>query len=394
VKAPVISFALVAACALHAGTPKLPGIGARMQACVAADEISGAVTLVATREGVVHLEATGLADIAAKRPMRPDTLFWIASMTKPITAAAVLMLQDEGKLSLDDPVAKFIPGFAGLRTPSGKPANLTLRLLLSHTSGMGEADQAKALAARTLSDFIPLFLASPMLAEPGARWRYCQSGINTAARIVEIVGGKSLSDFYQQRIFGPLGMKDTTFYPTSEQLARLARPYERDKYTGRLRPAPTGEIDGRQISSHDRPALGNGGLFSTASDYGRFCQMLLNGGTLDGRRYLKPETVKLMDTVQTGGLPAGFIPGSAWGVGVGIVRKPQGAAAMLSPGTFGHGGADGTQAWIDPVKGALYVLMVQRTNFSISVHDGDDSHVRRDFQQAAVDALANKVRPE
>src|SRR5580704_11020778 len=208
---------LFAGCA----SPKLPGVGAALQAAVDAREVSGAVTVVVTKNKVLHLETTGLADIAAEKPMRPDTLFWIASMTKPITAVSILMLQDEGKLNVADPIAKYIPEFAGLKTPAGQPANLTIAQALTHTSGLGEADSKAAHNAHTLADLIPLYLAAPMQYEPGAKWKYTQSGINTAARIVEVVSGMSFDAFVQQHILDPLGMKHTTFYPANMPSADL-----------------------------------------------------------------------------------------------------------------------------------------------------------------------------
>jgi CubicO group peptidase (beta-lactamase class C family) len=141
------------------------------------------------------------------------------------------------------------------------------------------------------------------------------------------------------------------------------------------------------LASHNRPPLATSGLYSTAGDYARLCQMLLNGGELNGRRYLKPDAVKLFSTPRTGDLKAGFVPGSAWSLASGVVTEPQGVTAMLSIGTYGHGGAYGTQAWIDPVKGVAYLLMIQRTGFG----NGDDSDVRRDFQQAAADALRQRA---
>ena len=184
------------------------------------------MTLVADKDKTLSLEAVGYADLAAKKPMQVDNLFWIASMTKPITATAVLMLQDEGKLSVDDPVAKYLPELANLKTPSGKPAGLTLRHLLTHTSGMAEATPQESRAARTLADLIPHFAEKPLQFEPGTRWQYCQSGINSLGRIVEVVSGQSLPEFLQKRLFDPLGMKDTTFYPTQEQIGRLAKSYK------------------------------------------------------------------------------------------------------------------------------------------------------------------------
>ena len=194
----------------------LSAIGERLRPLIDDHEIAGATTLVATRDGVVYLESIGKADIAHDKPMQPDTIFWIASMTKPITATAVLMLQDEGKLSVDDPVEKHLPEFKDLKTADGKPARLTIRHLLTHTSGMGEVAPAQASEIKNLAGLIPLHVAKPLAFEPGTKWVYCQSGINTAARIVEVVSGKPFEEFLEQRLFGPLGMKDTTFYLTED----------------------------------------------------------------------------------------------------------------------------------------------------------------------------------
>ncbi len=376
----------------------LPGVGAAMQEMVAKNEIAGAVTVVVAKDKVLHLESTGLADVAAKRAMTADTLFWIASMTKPITGTAVLMLQDEGKLNVGDPVAKYLPEFANLKTPSGKPANLTITQILTHTSGLGEAggpgakEAKEAKEAKALAELVPLWLAAPMQFEPGAKWSYCQSGINAAARIVEVVSGMSFDAFLQQRIFDPLGMKDTTFYPTEVQRARLVTAYAKNKDSGELDAVPPRA----DFGTRDRPPQGNGGLFSTAPDYARFCQMLLAGGTFGGRRYLSADALKFLSTPQSGDLPVGFFQNDTygqhgtkygWGLGTCILRTPhEGVAAMLSPGSYGHGGAWGTQAWIDPVRGVAYVLMVQRANFPNS----DASDVRRAFQQAAADALGKR----
>jgi CubicO group peptidase (beta-lactamase class C family) len=375
-----------------AATPKLPGIGAAMQEMVTKNEIAGAVTVVISKAKVLHLESTGFADVGSKRPMTPDTLFWVASMTKPITGTAILMLQDEGKLNVADPVAKYLPEFAHLKTPSGKPADLTLTQILTHTSGLGEAGGPAAQNAKTLADLVPLWLAAPMQYEPGEKWRYTQSGINAAARIVEVVSGMTFDAFLQKRLFDPLGMKHTTFYLTDEQRAQLVTAYAKHKDTGVLEPVPPRA----EFGPRDRPPQGNGGLYSTEPDYARFCQMLLNGGTLEGHRYLTSASMKFLTVPQTGDLPTGFFQSDTfgnrgrnygWGLGTCILRTPHdGVAAMLSPGSYGHGGAWGTQAWIDPVKGAAYVLMVQRSNFPNS----DASDVRRDFQQAAVKALAKK----
>ena len=390
---PIRIAALVLAATLTASAQgaKLPGIGAAMQEMVARQEIAGAVTAVVSKDRVLHLEATGSADLATKRPMTPDTLFWIASMTKPVTGVAILMLADEGKLKVTDPVARFLPGFADLKTPSGKPANLSITQILTHTSGLGEAAGPAAQQARTLADLEKIWLATPMQYEPGERWKYTQSGINAASRIVEVISGKTFDVFVQERIFDPLGMKDTTFYPTDAQRARLVTAYARNKETGALEVVPPRA----DFGPRNRPPQGNGGLYSTAPDYARFCRMLLNGGTLEGRRYLSPAAMKLLTEPLTGDLPTGFFQGDdrgnrganyGWGLSTSILKTPHdGVASMLSPGTYGHGGAWGTQAWIDPVKGVAYVLMIQRSGLPNS----DGSEIRRAFQQAAAAALTN-----
>lgn len=390
-KLPIIAASLAAATVSSAlaEPPRLPGVGDAMQAMIAKNEIAGAITVVVTKDRTVHFETTGLANVAEKRPLAADSLFWIASMTKPVTGVAILMLQDEGKLSVTDPVAKYLPEFADLKTPSGKPANLTIAQILTHTSGLGEAGGDAARQARTLADLVPLWLAAPMQFEPGAKWQYCQSGINAAGRIVEVLSGMSFDVFLQKRLFDPLGMTNTTFYLTAEQRARLTTAYAKNKDTGALEPVPPRP----EFGPRGRPPQGNGGLYSTAPDYARFCQMLLNGGTLAGRHYLSAAALKFLATPQTGEMPTGFFQNDTWGnrglnygwgLGTCVLRTPhEGVAEMLSPGSYGHGGAWGTQAWIDPGKGVAYVLMVQRANFPNS----DASEVRREFQKAAATAL-------
>ncbi len=358
--------------------PVIAGIHERMQQCVADREVAGAVTLVATPERIVHLGATGQADIDAGKTMAPDAIFWIASMTKPVLAALLLMLQDEGKLDVEDPVEKYLPEFKKLETKDGKSARVTIRHLLTHTSGLGEISAEEARSIRDLAGVIPLYVSKPVAFEPGTKWVYCQSSINTGARIVEVLSGMPLDQFAEKRLFAPLGMKDTTFYLSAAQLPRLARSYRRTE-KGTLEATEITFLNGHSPTSRDRFPAANGGLFSTALDYVRFCQLLLNDGEYAGKRYLKAETVKQMTTIQTGDLKTGFTPGNGWGLGCCVVREPQGITAMLSPGSYGHGGAYGTQAWIDPEKKRIYLLMVQRANFANS----DASEVRRAFQEAA-----------
>jgi CubicO group peptidase (beta-lactamase class C family) len=357
---------------LHARLP------AAIQPFVDRHEVAGAVTLVANRAGVIDVEAFGQADIAASTPMKPDAIFWIASMTKPVTASAILMLQDQGKLNVDDPIAKYLPELAQIKTKDGTLANLTIRHLITHTSGMEEATPEEAASSKTLPELIPHYADKPVDFPPGSKWSYCQSGINTLGRIIEVVSGQSYPEFVQANFFDPLQMKDTTFYPTDEQAKRIVTSYER-KADGTLVTAKVPILHGREVISHDRYPAPNGGLFSTAGDYAQFARMLLNSGTLDGHRYLSPEAVKQMTSIQTGDLQTGFTPGNGWGLGVCVIRQPQGITSPLSPGTFGHGGAFGTQVWIDPTKDQIDLLMIQRSNLPNS----DASDIRQAFQDAA-----------
>ncbi len=389
----IVSLLLSGSAALSA-QPKLPGVGAAMDSHIAQNEIAGSVTVVATKDKILHLEANGLADVATKKPMPADAIFWIASMTKPVTGVAILMLQEQGKLHVSDPVAKYIPEFANLKTPSGQPANLTIAQVLTHVSGLGEAPQDAARDARTLSDLVAIYLSQPMQYEPGATWRYNQAGINTAGRIVEVVSGLPFEDYLAKNLFEPLGMKDTTFYPMGAQLERMPTPYRKDDATGELVAVP----QRRGFGSRDFPPLANGGLCSTATDYARFAQMLLNGGSLNGKKFLSAETLKFLNTPQTpADMPTGFFQNErwgnrgknyGWGIGTCVLKEPhEGVAEVLSPGSYGHGGAWGTQAWIDPVKGVAYIMLVARANHPNS----DGSDFRRAFQKAAASALQKRM---
>jgi CubicO group peptidase (beta-lactamase class C family) len=360
-------------------TVSLDSIPARMHDMIVANEVPGVVTVVATRGSVLRINAQGWADPEHKSFMRVDSIFWIASMSKPITAIAVLMLMEEGKLSLDDPIAKYVAELAVLKTADGKTPRITLRHLLTHTSGMGEATDEETKAARTLSDLIPAFASKPLAFEPGSKWQYSQSGILTLGRIIEIVSGFPFEAFLRKRIFDPLGMKDTTFYLSEAQMPRWVIPARREGE--QLVPAEIALLYGHPPTWRGHYPASNGGLFSTAPDYTRLAQMLLNGGVLDGRHYLTAESVRMMSTVQTGDLVTGFTTGNGWGLGVCIVRQPQGVTAMLSPGTFGHGGGYGTQFWIDTKRGVALIMMIQRSNFK----NADESPVKLAFQKAALE---------
>lgn len=363
-------------------TPALPGIAAAITPDISFDAIPGAVTYVATRDGVAHLQAHGYDDLLGKKSMRTDNIFRIASMTKIVTATAVMILHDEGKLDIDNPAAKYIPELAALRTPSGKPAVITIRQMLAHTSGMGGLGKEENKIQRTLAEFVPIYAKLKMRAEPGAEWKYNRVGMNLSARIVERISGMSFDQFIQKRIFDPLEMPDTAFNQPPEKRARIVNAF----YTH----AVTGKLAARKYSPDKvQMVAGDGGLTTTAADFGRLCRMLLNEGELDGARLMRPETVRLMRAPETGDLKAGFSPGHAWAAGVGVVMEPRddNGAAALSPGSFGHVGAYGTQAWIDPVKGAVYIIFIQNNTLPGNL---DDSPIRKHFQQAARDALATK----
>jgi len=372
----ILSTASIAWFALTAlALPTLPGVGAAMQAVVDRREIAGAVTLVTTKDKIVHLEATGFADIASEKPMQTDTLFWLASTTKPFTGVAILMLQDEGRLNIADPVATYIPGFAKLKTPSGKPANITIGQLLTHTSGLETTERSAYAATNNLAGLIDGILAMPMQFEPGEDWKYSSAGFDVAGRIVEIVSGKSFDVFLQERLFDPLAMKDTTFYPGEAQQKRLATGYLKSRKTGLLRVQAL-PFDATVLKN--LPPVPAGGLFSTAGDLARFCQMLLNRGMLDGKRYLSETSYYALTTIQTGDLPNHAL---GWGLGVYVVRTPhEVVSAGLSAGTFGHEGAWGTHLIVDPVKGLAYVMLVQRSNLP----DNFANEPIRAFLQAAV----------
>ena len=394
---PLARFALLGLLAASVLSPaparaqdKFSAIPVRMQEFVNQGEISGAVTLVATKEDVLHLGAVGQSDLATGRKMKTDDLFWIASMTKPMTAVAAGMLVDDGKLKFDDPVEKYLPEFRNLQVvqeqagsqvlvPAMRP--ITLRDLLTHTSGMGE--YVTTNPHWTLAEMGKSIAREPLKFQPGTRWSYSTAGIDTVGRVVEVAGGMPFARFMQQRLFRPLEMKNTTFWLTPAQLKRFATNYQRNEQTGKLEPATIYYMYGGAVTDQARPPLGGSGLFSTAEDVAKFYQMLLGGGAYGGSRILKYETVSELTRTQTGQLKAGFLPGTVWGLGFCLVRKPEGVTAVLSRGTFGHGGAHGTQSWMDPQRGFIYIMMIQRAGLPNS----DGSEMRRVFQETAAAAV-------
>ncbi len=372
---------------------KFAAVPEALQQLVNSNEIPGAVALVATKDRVLHLSAVGQSDLATGRKMKPNDIFWIASMSKPMTSVAVAMLADDGKLSFDDPVEKYLPEFRDMWVAGEQTAQqrvlvkaarpITLRDLLTHTSGLGEyrvTDPHWTLAA-----MIKVLAREPLRFQPGTRWSYSTAGMDTLGRVVEVVSGMPYDKFLQTRLFDPLGMKDTTFWISPSQKKRFVQPIILK--SGKLQPTPIDYMYGGAVTDHERPPLGGAGLFSTAEDVTKFYQMMLNHGAANGRQILKPETVAEMTRKQTGDLKARA--GMPWGLGFCVVEDPTQMAsnATLSPGTFGHGGAFGTQSWADPTRGIIYVLMISRDKLQPTP---DDSAMRRAYQQAVAGALDEK----
>lgn len=374
---------------------KLEKLRPKLQEYVDKNIVAGAVAAVGTHRGLVAIEAVGQQNREQNLPMRPNVTFRIASMTKPITALAIMILADQGKLSVEDPVEKHLPEFKGqmivasrdkeagtvtLKKPS-RP--ITVRDLLTHTSGLpgGFPEGISDLYFRrqlTLGEAVATSSQRPLDFEPGTKWSYCNAGIDTLGRIVEVVSGESFERFLEQRVFGPLGMRDTTFYPNDDQIARLAGLY--DLKDGQLRPVGYQLLGPARTARHPIPA---GGLYSTAEDIAKLYQVMLLRGAIGELRIVSEKSVAEMTRNQTGDLTAGFTSNVGMGFGWQVTRQPEGAHAMLSSGSYGHGGAFGTQGWIDPTRDLFIILMIQR----VGLANGDASDIRRDVQQVVADAV-------
>ena len=370
-------------------------------------QISGAVTMVSRKGRIAHFEAQGLMDIEGKTPMRKDAIFRMASMSKPVTGVAILMLMEEGKLRLTDPVSRFIPEFkntkvAMLKTPAvpappatpGQPARepeiytvpaereLTIRDLLTHTNGLetggpGSREGARMSPRNTgsnLAAYVPTLGAVPLDFPPGSKWQYSAlAGIETLGRIVEITSGMTFDQFLQKRIFEPLGMKDTAFYPTEDRMPRVVTLYER-------KPAGLSRTDTPSWLATKTLFSGGGGLWSTPEDYMQFAQMLVNSGQLNGKRLLSPRTVDLMSSNHVGDLYSGVgqrLKGMGFGLTVEVVMDGVSANRRESNGSFGWDGAFGTHFWVDRKEQLVGLLMVQESN----------GQLMRDFENAVMQAI-------
>lgn len=389
------AFALIVLAALHAAAhaevvaPERLGLSAERLAridevvarAIADGEIPGAVTLVARNGQIAHLKAHGVMDLESKRPMQTDAMFRIASMSKPVAAVAILQLVEAGKVRLTDPVSRFIPAYANLevavaRAPggaagTGAPAfytvpavrQITVLDLLTHTSGVmsgrnsSSVGQAASAKRHDLGlAWVEELAAAPLEFQPGERWAYSAlAGFDVLSRIVEIASGQSFDAYLAAQVFGPLGMRDVTFWPSAEQRSRLATVYQRRD--GTL--VPNGDPDSM---SGARYFSGAGGLMTTAEEYARFAMMLANGGKLGSAQLLAPRTVELMGSTFIPDTLPGRSPGEGFGLGVRVIGDAAARRTWLSDGAFGWSGVYGTHFWADPKLRLVGILLAQASS--------------------------------
>ena len=422
--AAAVTVSVFAAGAVPNGKPEDSGFSAErlgrikeaVQRHMDAGSVPGVVTLVARRGKIVHFEAHGYNDVEAKKPMPKDAIFRLASMSKPIGAVAVMMMIEEGKVRLNDPVWRFIPEFkqakvavpkpgpstgaqgergGGGRGRGGPPPEvdlvdsrpITVRDLLTHTSGLmsgGPGQQTAPEPARqrtpqdTLATYMPRLGAVALDFQPGTLWRYSGlHGFDVLCRIVEVASGMTIDRFIQQRLFDPLGMKDTGFTITAAKQPRMAIMYGRGQGGGFQRQANQEGLSSPTYFSC------SGGMISTAEDYLQFAQMLVNGGELNGRRYLGPKTIELMASNHTADLVNGQFGrparGMGFGLGVQVVQDPVAADLRQSKGTFGWAGAYGTNVNVDPEEKMVNIIMMQTSTPGL----------QRDFENAVMQAIIN-----
>jgi CubicO group peptidase (beta-lactamase class C family) len=362
--------------AVGMSSQRLNRLTTEMKAIAERGDVPGVVTMVARKGKVVHLEATGKRELEGGTPMQKDTIFRIYSMTKPVTGVAMMILFEQGKWQLNDPVSKHIPEFADLKVAKVDPASgavttvpanhpMTMRELMSHSGGLtygffgGTAvdkqyvDNKVFDPTQPMQTFIERLGKTPLLFQPGERWHYSVS-VDVQGYLVEKLSGQTFPEFLQQHVFGPLKMVDTAFYVPESKMNRLAEFYFRGK-DGKTVKHPG-------VADYSKPPVfpsGGGGLVSTASDYMRFCQMLLNGGTLDGQRILSPLTVKLMRTNMLPESARTMSPGTGFGLDFAVVDDPAAGGGFGGEGTYFWGGYAGTWFWIDPVYELIVIGMIQ-----------------------------------
>jgi CubicO group peptidase (beta-lactamase class C family) len=363
--------------AVGMSSQRLNRLTTEMKALAERGDVSGVVTMVARKGKVVQLEAAGKRELEGGTPMQKDSIFRIYSMTKPITGVAMMILFEQGKWQLNDPVSKYIPEFSDLKVAKVDPASgavttvpsnhpMTMRELMSHSGGLtygffGGTSVDKHYVENNVFDqtqpmqtFIERLGKAPLLFQPGERWHYSVS-VDVQGYLVEKLSGQSFPEFLQEHVFGPLQMVDTGFYVPAAKMNRLVEFYFRGK-DGKSVKHPN-------VADYSKPPVfpsGGGGLVSTASDYMRFCQMLLNGGALDGQRILSPLTVKLMRTNMLPESARTMGPGTGFGLDFAVIEDPAVAGGYAGEGTYFWGGYAGTWFWIDPVYQLIVIGMIQQ----------------------------------
>jgi CubicO group peptidase (beta-lactamase class C family) len=390
---------------------RLARVHEAVQRHIDAGSLAGAVTLVSRHGRIAHLEAHGLIDIEAKRAMPRDAVFRLASMSKPVTAVAVMMLLEEGKLRLNDPVSRFIPEFKSAKVAVAKPGargggapggpqagrggpppevdlvsatrEITIRDLLTHGSGLMSGGLGAAAAGQaavrspndTLATYIPKLGAVALDFQPGTLWRYSGlAGFDVLSRVVEVASSTTFDQFLRERLFDPLGMKDTGFTLTAAIQPRLVPLYRRGPNGLERSPDQAGLSSATYFS-------GAGGLVSTAEDYAQFATMLVMGGELNGKRYLSPRTIELMASNHTGDLAGGQMGmsprGIGFGLGVQVVEDPVAADRRVTKGAWGWAGAYGTNVHIEPAAGMVTIILMQTSTPAL----------QRDFENAVAQAV-------
>ncbi len=363
---------------------RLQRINEMLQRHIDAGQLTGAVTAIARRGKVAHLSAQGVMDLDSKRPMTPGTMFRIASMTKPVIGVAVMMMVEEGRLRLTDPVARFIPEFRGMKVGAERvPAQreITIEDLLSHVSGLGSGPVSTADIAKiarkdgeTLAQYIPRLGTTTLEFQPGSRWAYSPgAGFETLGRVIEIASGLPLDRFFRTRIFDPLQMKDVTFWPSETQWPLVATVYGRGEH------GLTKQVMPNDTMSRHVYFRGSGGLYSSAPDYVPLGLMLANGGELNGNRLLSRKSVEMMTAVHVPDTLPGRPPGEGYGLSVRVVTDHARRGTMLSDGTYGWSGAQGTHFFVDAREHLVGVLMVQ------TVVPG----VREEFEDLAAQSIVD-----
>jgi len=388
---PLLFCGLLVGNAAGQGTRPSGSVRDALQPYVDKHVLAGAVVLWADRDRVLGLEAVGYSDVARLVPMKPDALFWIASMSKPMTATALMMLVDEGKLNLTDSVEKYLPEFhdqwlaveqdAGhqLLKPPSRP--ITVEDILSHMSGLPFMSRIEhKIDAYPLREAALSYGLTPLKTDPGSKYDYSNAGINTAGRIIEVVSGLPYEEFMLRRLLQPLGMKDTTFWPTESQLKRLAKSYKPNATKDGLEEISIEQLT-YPLTSRTRGPSPAGGYFSTAKDLSLFCRMILNGGVYRGRRYVSEAGIKVMTSVHTRELLGPN--GNGYGLGWSVSGRPQHGTALESTGAFGHGGAYSTDLHIDMQRQLITIYLVQHAGYP----DNAGGRILPAFRKAAEESI-------